>query len=463
MKAVSLLFCWLFFFGFLKAQEPGKKTDTLNIYKLYEVQFSQMMMARGVGKNEINEILSKYRTNEIKSDSDFANSLKKFYSTQEKIGVITFFFKEDSLRRVFLKPGNVIEQKTIHITKKELLQLSYDFNHAIGLYERKKDRMPTKRGITLPDPPKSEGLSYDSLIKYASQLLIPEKFDDQYQHLLIIPALNIGTIPFYLLKPYGNDSLLIDKCSYTIVPSIIDLLGLRSRTLKEFAGSYFSEKGLSNDFHNRTFAFTLSNPLFISNPAYPVNTEFLFPDLPGAKKEIENAIPFAKNYRLFEGKDAVKDSVLKYIRQSDVVYFATHGIADEEKPMEKSFLVLSGKDPFLTAKDIMDNRNDTRYGRNYPEMVILSACQTGLGKAMEAGVIGLTRSFLVAGSNHVIMSLWNVDDEATAYLMNRFIYHLQQENRFMPSEPLRLAMLDTRKKFTEPSQWASFALFGIDY
>ena len=100
---------------------------------------------------------------------------------------------------------------------------------------------------------------------------------------------------------------------------------------------------------------------------------------------------------------------------------------------------------------------------HFPEMVILSACQTGLGKSMEAGVAGLARSFLLAGSNHVIMSLWNVDDEATAYLMSRFILYLQRRNRFTPAEPLRLAILDTKKKFPHPSQWASFSLFGIDY
>ena len=82
---------------------------------------------------------------------------------------------------------------------------------------------------------------------------------------------------------------------------------------------------------------------------------------------------------------------------------------------------------------------------------------------MEAGVVGLARSFLLSGSNHVIMSLWNVDDEATAYLMNRFLVHLEEKSRFMPAEPLRRALLDTRKKYPKPSQWASFSLFGIDY
>jgi CHAT domain-containing protein len=98
-----------------------------------------------------------------------------------------------------------------------------------------------------------------------------------------------------------------------------------------------------------------------------------------------------------------------------------------------------------------------------PEMVILSACQTGLGKSMEAGTAGLARSFLLGGSTHVIMSLWNVDDAATAYLMSRFVHHLQTPHRFMPAEPLRLAILDTQLKFKNPAQWASFSLFGIDY
>jgi hypothetical protein len=47
--------------------------------------------------------------------------------------------------------------------------------------------------------------------------------------------------------------------------------------------------------------------------------------------------------------------------------------------------------------------------------------------------------------------------------MSRFVHHLQTPHRFMPAEPLRLAMLDTQLKFKSPAQWASFSLFGIDY
>ncbi|MBA3766613.1 MAG: CHAT domain-containing protein, partial [Acidobacteria bacterium] len=84
-------------------------------------------------------------------------------------------------------------------------------------------------------------------------------------------------------------------------------------------------------------------------------------------------------------------------------------------------------------------------------------CQTGLGKVHDAGVIGLSRAFQIAGVPRVVMSLWSVNDKATAELMKSFVKYLQTH---MPSEALRLAMLDVRKRRPEPSQWASFVLFG---
>jgi CHAT domain-containing protein len=212
--------------------------------------------------------------------------------------------------------------------------------------------------------------------------------------------------------------------------------------------------------------FTFENPLFVSNPVFPTNTQYDFPELPGAKKEIENILQFSGEYTLLEGAKATKQEVMNDLRKCDVAYFATHGIANEKRPMDSSFLVLSGNtNPFLTAQDVVDMRDSTFSEKklSFPEMVILSACQTGLGKSMEAGVAGLARSFMMAGANHIIMSLWNVDDDATAYLMNRFVYYLRVPGLHIPTEPLRLAALDTRQKFKDPSQWASFSVFGIDY
>jgi CHAT domain-containing protein len=80
-----------------------------------------------------------------------------------------------------------------------------------------------------------------------------------------------------------------------------------------------------------------------------------------------------------------------------------------------------------------------------------------LGKVHDAGVIGLSRAFQIAGVPRVAMSLWSVSDKATSELMRAFVDYLRDN---VPSEALRLAMLDLKKHQPNPSKWAAFVLFG---
>jgi len=91
------------------------------------------------------------------------------------------------------------------------------------------------------------------------------------------------------------------------------------------------------------------------------------------------------------------------------------------------------------------------------KIAVLSACQSGLGKTHDAGVIGLARAFQLAGAPRVVMSLWKVEDAATNELMLTFVKRMKDN---VPSEALRLAMMEVRQKHSEPSQWAPFVLFG---
>ena len=91
-------------------------------------------------------------------------------------------------------------------------------------------------------------------------------------------------------------------------------------------------------------------------------------------------------------------------------------------------------------------------------MVVLSACDTGRGKITGDGVVGLSRAFLTAGVESVVVSLWKVDDNETVALMLEFYKQLLEEpNRAIA---LQKAMLAKRDGSGEPSQWAAFALFG---
>ncbi len=102
-----------------------------------------------------------------------------------------------------------------------------------------------------------------------------------------------------------------------------------------------------------------------------------------------------------------------------ILHFATHGLIDEEKP-DLSSLVLtsrkdSGEDGFLQAKEIFRLKLNA-------DLIVLSACQTGLGKLIRGeGMVGLTRAFMYAGTPSVVVSLWSVSDMSTASPYGRIL------------------------------------------
>ncbi|MGI8732320.1 MAG: CHAT domain-containing tetratricopeptide repeat protein [Pyrinomonadaceae bacterium] len=143
------------------------------------------------------------------------------------------------------------------------------------------------------------------------------------------------------------------------------------------------------------------------------------------------------------------------------VHFATHGILNSEHP-ELSGIVLSlvnekGQpvDGFLRLHEI--------YNLNLPaDVVVLSACQTGLGKEIRGeGLVGLTRGFMYAGALRVVASLWKVDDAATAELMKRF-YRGMLKEKLRPAAALRQAKVEMwkQKRWNAPFYWAAFELQG---
>jgi len=149
------------------------------------------------------------------------------------------------------------------------------------------------------------------------------------------------------------------------------------------------------------------------------------------------------------------------LRDYRVVHFATHAVADTRNP-ELSGLVLSlvdaaGKprEGFLGVSDIYELDLDA-------DLVVLSGCQTALGKEVRGeGIMGLTRGFLYAGVPRVVASLWKVQDKTTAELMERF-YRALWRNHLAPAAALRDAQLSLRRdpRYRDPYSWAGFVLQG---
>ena len=92
------------------------------------------------------------------------------------------------------------------------------------------------------------------------------------------------------------------------------------------------------------------------------------------------------------------------------------------------------------------------------ELVVLSACNTGQGRITGDGVVGLSRSLILAGVPSVVVSLWAVPDQPTGALMTEFYQQLEQTDN--KAIALRQAMLKVREKYPEPIAWAGFTLIG---
>ena len=188
------------------------------------------------------------------------------------------------------------------------------------------------------------------------------------------------------------------------------------------------------------------------------------PRLKGTRQEAEAILAFvapgqSKEALGFAANRATATST--ELAQYRYVHFATHGLLDSQHP-ELSGVVLSlvderGEqvDGFLRLHDI--------FNLNLPaELVVLSACETGLGKEIQGeGLVGLTRGFMYAGSPRVVVSLWKVDDVATAELMRRF-YQQILEKGMRPAAALRAAQVAMWNDATwhAPYFWAAFVLQG---
>jgi CHAT domain-containing protein/Tfp pilus assembly protein PilF len=151
----------------------------------------------------------------------------------------------------------------------------------------------------------------------------------------------------------------------------------------------------------------------------------------------------------------------KDLSQYRIVHFATHGLLDNEHP-ELSGLVLSLVGPDGKARDGFLDLEDV-YNLNLPsDLVVLSACETGLGKEIGGeGLVGLTRGFMYAGASRVVASLWQVDDVATAELMSEF-YKAMLQQGMRPAAALRQAEVAMwkQKRWSDPYYWAAFTLQG---
>ena len=227
-------------------------------------------------------------------------------------------------------------------------------------------------------------------------------------------------------------------------------------------------------------AVLFGDPLFnVNNSGQSLGNNF--DQLPGTNKEVSKINDILKRNgwatSMYTQKLATEQNV-RGTHSPDILHIATHGFFSTENvklntKTKKDFLFYSGlvfaganknineekgqsaDDGILTAFEVMNLDLATTH------LVVLSACETGLGKIENGeGVYGLQRSFLQAGARNIMISLWKVDDVMTQELMIKFYHYLFQGHSDRAA--LKLAQLDQLKKYRNPFGWGGFIMIGID-
>jgi len=185
----------------------------------------------------------------------------------------------------------------------------------------------------------------------------------------------------------------------------------------------------------------------------------IFDPLPGARLEATE-IARTLGVQALIADRATKRKVLSVLQEHperiSLIHLATHGIADSKNPLDESFLAFA--DDHLTAREIGLLRLNDRPLLSGRTLVVMSACETALGKDFSAGTIGLARAWQWAGAGQVAMTLWAVDDAATQKLMTEFIGFIVRGEA--ADKALQKAMKQVRRDDPNPASWASFQLFG---
>jgi CHAT domain-containing protein len=273
---------------------------------------------------------------------------------------------------------------------------------------------------------------------------------DSVQNLVIIPDGYLSTIPFdALLQREVNPN----KVDYRNLPYVHN----------EYRISYHFNSSMGiNSSHvpNRT-ASNLIAFSFSSEDVKNLSAEQLLTtnQIGGSAKEINSISGLVSNVDLFSGLDATEENFVKNAPNYDIIHLAIHGEADLENSMDSKLIFPSGgegHDGFLYPFELYNLSLNAK-------LVVLSACESGIGKMFSGeGIFSMARAFAFAGSPSIVMSLWKINDNATASLMEGFYTSLSNSENV--DNALRMAKsqyLQSADELTShPANWAALVPIG---
>ncbi|MEG3896329.1 tetratricopeptide repeat protein [Microcoleus sp. SVA1_B6] len=392
------------------------------------------------------------------------------------------------------------------LTRPEIQKQILDENTILLQYSLGKDRsylwVVTSTGLTSYELPKradieTAAVAFRTAVTSPTQRNIPQKVAQASanlgqiilqpaaaqlanKRLLIVPDGVLHYTPFPALtlpQTAGQNTNvpLIAEHEIITLPSASTLAILRqnygdrkppSQTLAILADPVFSpdDERIKGKITQATTEKLEANNLGLNRSVRASEIKWPPDRLPFTRQEaqtISSLFPSASSRQIFDFDASRTTATDGNLVNYQIIHLATHGLANSKNP-ELSGMVMSMVDDkgnlvngFLRLTDIFN----LKLAAN---LVVLSACQSGMGQNVKGeGMVGLTRGFMYAGAQRIAVSLWSVDDEGTAVLMQKF-YQKMLQQKLTSAAALRAAQMEMmqQEKWKSPYYWAAFTLQG---
>jgi CHAT domain-containing protein len=397
--------------------------DKISIQRLkdYKKQLAKAFQGRYIDKGHIDSIKKKIDELERKF------SLKFFYRKKTKKSItyqqISQLLSHNELYIDFAKIKDNYYIFTLNHSKKVTLEKVSITNSQII----EKNIKIFQEDINKKSYLKERGFQH--IMGKLYSILLKKVDINKFNALIISPDSSLNLIPFETLYNKKDKSYLIEKVSISYIPSGRELLREQqnNQTTQEIA--LFAKSDFSNYSNLENLSYTIKE-----------------------SQNIKNIYPTA---RFFKEENATKENLF-LLNKPKLLHLSTHGAYDikvnNANPLLNTFIYLDQPISGLELSAL--NLQGT-------ELVVLSACQTAVGKIEDAeGVSSMAKAFMEAGVNNMLVSLWFINDKASSQLME--LFYLNLKKGLTHKDALRQAklILIKNKNFNEPYLWSAMILMG---
>lgn len=342
-----------------------------------------------------------------------------------------------------------------------------------GEIERRVRLLRSQLGLKAASRVNSEAWKKNAQSLFATLLAPAGREIAACRQILLLPDAALHLLPFSVLTPAGKqrpkglkaEPLGLQK-PLSVQPSLTVYASLKAVRPRSATPGGASWAGFGDPL------YPVGGHDVGGEPVDPAGGGFPLQPLPGTKEEVlsVSALFGGPRSRVFLGPEATEGAVRAVPRGTDYLHFACHGLIDADFPMNSALALSPAPAPeprdaasrddhrldgFLQAWEIIQ---DLRLNSG---CVVLSACETGLGKVLGGeGIMGLTRAFFYAGARSVVVSFWPISDESARCFMETFYREI------LAGAPRDVALLRARArliregKYAHPFHWAAFELHG---